>query len=814
MPGFANGVMFADNVQFNGADMPASVTLNGQLLIGSAVAPNIRVGTLTAGTGITITNGPGTISIALTGGSTGAVEHLTAGSGGQLNPDVNNNFNLLGTANQIATAGSGSTITYSLIGPYTPATYTLNGVLFGNGTSSIGVTSQGAANTVLLGNGGVPTFGSVPNAALANSSITLSNGNNITVTGSPVSLGGTASFNLTGTTTHAVQIGNAGGSLTSLAIGTTGQVLTGVTGADPVWASPATSGTVTSVSVASANGFAGTVATATTTPAITISTTVTGVLSGNGTAISGSAVTQYDVLVGGATNAISSVGPGTAGQILQSGGNAANPAYSTTTYPATNAINTLLYASSANVMAALATANNGVLITSASGVPSWLGAGTTGQVLTATTGSPATWSSPSASSITLTGDTGGGLTGSSFTFTAKPSAGSSTSFSGSGTTLTLNTTDSGDNTIIGLSAGNSTLSGTANCGLGFATLNALTTGSNNCSMGYAALDHCTTGGYNLALGLQSLQSLVSGSNNLSLGNSGFNYTTSESSNILLNNGGTVGESNTLRIGSGTGTGSAQLTKAFIQGITGNTVSNAELVTINSSTGQLGVTAISVFSSINIQVITSTGLYTPTSGMIYAQVECIGGGGGGGGLAAITASHVGASGGGAGGNYSRTIVSAATVGASQTVTIGSSGTGGTAGNNNGSGGGQTTFGAICSANGGGGGAGGGSTVGGISAAGGLPGTNTGGTLNISGSAGGTSSGGQTATATTAYGGYGGGTSITPLNSGPGVNGTASLAAINGLANSGQGGTGSAACSTASAAAGGNGGSGICIITEYI
>ena len=46
------------------------------------------------------------------------------------------------------------------------------------------------------------------------------------------------------------------------------------------------SGSVSSVSVTSANGFAGTVATATTTPAITISTTVTGMLKGNGTAIS------------------------------------------------------------------------------------------------------------------------------------------------------------------------------------------------------------------------------------------------------------------------------------------------------------------------------------------------------------------------------------------------------------------------------------------------------------------------------------------------------------------------------------------------
>jgi hypothetical protein len=46
------------------------------------------------------------------------------------------------------------------------------------------------------------------------------------------------------------------------------------------------SGTVTSVSVVTANGFAGTVANATSTPAITIKTGVTGILKGNGTAVS------------------------------------------------------------------------------------------------------------------------------------------------------------------------------------------------------------------------------------------------------------------------------------------------------------------------------------------------------------------------------------------------------------------------------------------------------------------------------------------------------------------------------------------------
>jgi phage-related tail fiber protein len=46
------------------------------------------------------------------------------------------------------------------------------------------------------------------------------------------------------------------------------------------------SGSVTSVSVVSANGFAGSVANATSTPAITISTSITGLLKGNGTAVS------------------------------------------------------------------------------------------------------------------------------------------------------------------------------------------------------------------------------------------------------------------------------------------------------------------------------------------------------------------------------------------------------------------------------------------------------------------------------------------------------------------------------------------------
>lgn len=77
-------------------------------------------------------------------------------------------------------------------------------------------------------------------------------------------------------TVHAVAIGTSAGTWDVSASGTGG------------------TGTVTTVSVVSANGFAGSVATATSTPAITISTSVTGVLKGNGTAISAAtASTDY-----------------------------------------------------------------------------------------------------------------------------------------------------------------------------------------------------------------------------------------------------------------------------------------------------------------------------------------------------------------------------------------------------------------------------------------------------------------------------------------------------------------------------------------
>ena len=100
-----------------------------------------------------------------------------------------------------------------------------------------------------------------------------------------VQTGTIANYNLNNSPTAGGVAYGTGPALAVSAAGTTGQVLTSAGDNAPTWSAAAT-GTVTSVSVVSANGLAGTVATATTTPAITLSTTITGVLKGNGTAIS------------------------------------------------------------------------------------------------------------------------------------------------------------------------------------------------------------------------------------------------------------------------------------------------------------------------------------------------------------------------------------------------------------------------------------------------------------------------------------------------------------------------------------------------
>ena len=76
------------------------------------------------------------------------------------------------------------------------------------------------------------------------------------------------------------------------------------------------------------------------TPANALDITQAGLVKFDGVSnFTGVTTTQFDVLGGAASNGITNIGPGSSGQILQSGGAAANPSYSTATYPSTAGAN-------------------------------------------------------------------------------------------------------------------------------------------------------------------------------------------------------------------------------------------------------------------------------------------------------------------------------------------------------------------------------------------------------------------------------------------------------------------------------------------
>ncbi len=234
---------------------------------------------------------------------------------------------------------------------------------------------------------------------------------------------------------------------------------------------------------------------------------------------------------------------------------------------------------------------------------------------------------------------------------------------------------------------------------------------------------------------------------------------------------------------------------------GNDVFSAASSKINTTT--LSPLIETAFTKVVSQVFTSSGTYTPTTGMKYCIIELVGGGGGGGGSqTAATASLPGA---GGGGGYARKVVTAAAIGTSQTVTIGAGGAGGAAGANNGVAGGTTSVGAIISATGGGAGNTASSGLGGS----GSGGIGSGGDINIAGGSGLTGSG----TGVTYGVGSTGGTSFfgNPNAAGTG-NGGSHGSGSAGL-NYGSGGGGGLTLNSTQDA-GGAGADGVVFITEYV
>jgi hypothetical protein len=288
--------------------------------------------TLNSGSGITI-DGSNNIDLgglldATANIVTGATENLQVSGTGILDVDVDayfsgtttlstvdiNGGNIDGTAIGSTSASSGSFTSLSASGA---STLTGNvdaqggiditgGLLTVNdGTSDVFTVDNATGNTAIsgtLGVGGTTTldatdglqFGAAgQNVTEFSTDATMADNSNTAVP-TEAAVRGYVDTEVSGITLDALSpmtaagdliYGGAGGTGTRLADGTSGQVLTTDGGGSLSWETP-TVGTVTSISVVAANGLNGSVANATTTPAITLSTNVTGILKGDGTAIS------------------------------------------------------------------------------------------------------------------------------------------------------------------------------------------------------------------------------------------------------------------------------------------------------------------------------------------------------------------------------------------------------------------------------------------------------------------------------------------------------------------------------------------------
>jgi trimeric autotransporter adhesin len=149
------------------------------------------------------------------------------------------------------------------------------------------------------------------------------------------------------------------------------------------------------------------------------------------------------------------------------------------------------------------------------------------------------------------------------------------------------------NVAVGLACLTSIANGTENIALGVNALATMDNGSNNIALGHNACTslNSNTGNYNIGIGNGALSSLATGAANVAIGlNAGAVLTGSESSNIYFLNNGVTGESNTIRIGTQGNTQGLQ-DVCYIAGIAGVTLGGSpDVVTIDTSTGQLGVAA--------------------------------------------------------------------------------------------------------------------------------------------------------------------------------------------------------------------------------
>jgi hypothetical protein len=214
-----------------------------------------------------------------------------------------------------------------------------------------------------------------------------------------------------GLTDHGVVVSQGNGAFVATVVGTAGQVLTSNgAGSDPTYQSVSAAGAITTVT--GNTGGAQTPSAGNFNVLGTGSITIAGTANTETVQLTG--LTNHTVLVGAGTATITKVGPGSSGQILQSGGASADPAYSTATYPSTaTGTDTVLRASGTNWVPTSAFKVSSTDVMTNTAQPVFLGY--LGSTVTNVTGNASNFTLGTTTGLTEVFDQGNNLSNATFT---------------------------------------------------------------------------------------------------------------------------------------------------------------------------------------------------------------------------------------------------------------------------------------------------------------------------------------------------------------------------------------------------------------